>query len=121
MLHPHNRRKMQPTVKRARICIFGNETSTVFVSAASTAVIIARIEGDFQAVFAPDVPVYWLPEEDMVEALGVASWEVAMQRLNHCLTSMPVADWDGDKLLAALRRIFPTIEVQTLDAVEPAG
>ncbi len=111
---------MLTTVKRARLCVFANETSTVFVSAVVTAVIIARIEGDFPAVLAPDVPVFWLPDQDMVEVLGEASWDMAIQRLGFGLVSVPFAEWGEERLLTALRQTFPTIELQTLDVVESA-
>lgn len=106
------------TFKQARLCVFANESSTVFVSAAITAEIIARIEGDFPAIFAPDLPVFWLPEQDMTAVLGKASWDAAIQRLSYELVAIPRAEWGEARLLATLRRVFPTIEPQTLDAVE---
>ena len=69
------------TVQRARICVFENEKSTVFVSAAVVATIIARLEGDFSAMLAPSIPVFWLPEQDIVQVLGEASWDAVVHRI----------------------------------------
>ncbi len=103
------------SIQRSRICVFENETNTVFVSASVVATIIARIEGDFKALLTPGVPVFWLSEQDIVQVVGEPSWDAVIHRVGFGLLSITFAEWTDERVLAKVREIFPTAELQKLE------
>jgi hypothetical protein len=106
------------TVQSARICAFENEKGTVFVSAAVVATIIARCEGDAPIVIRADIPVIWIAEQDMIQVVGSASWDAVIQRLGYSLLSISFYDWSDERLLAAIRQVFPHALLQPLDHID---
>ena len=109
------------TVQSARICAFESEKGTVFVSAAVVATIIARCEGDTPIVIGADIPVIWIPEQDMIQVAGSTSWDAVIQRLGYSLLSISFYDWSDERLLAAMRLVFPNAELQPLNHIEESN
>ncbi len=103
------------TVAAARLCAFENERGLVFVSAAMTPIIIARFEGESPVVLEADLPAIWIAEEDMIRVAGSASWDAVIHRLGFSMLSISPYDWSAEKLLTAIRQIFPNAELQTVD------
>ena len=103
------------------ICAFESEKGTVFVSAAVVATIIARCEGDTPIVIGADIPVIWIPEQDMIQVAGSTSWDAVIQRLGYSLLSISFYDWSDERLLAAMRLVFPNAELQPLNHIEESN
>ncbi len=116
--HPLDRSNVLSTVQAARICAFESERGIVFVSAAAVATIIARCEGDAPIVVEADIPVIWIPEQDMIQVAGSASWDEVIPRLGYTLLSVSFHEWSDEPLLAAVRQVFPNAELQPLDSIE---
>ncbi len=106
------------TVQSARICAFENEKGTVFVSAAVVATIIARCEGDTPIAIGADIPVIWIAEQDMIQVVGSASWDAVIKRLGYSLLSISFYDWSDERLLSAIRLVFPDALLQSLDHID---
>lgn len=106
------------TVEAGRLCAFENERGLVFVSAAMTATIIARFEGTSPVVLEADLPVIWIAEEHMMQVAGSASWDAVIRRLGFSLLSISPYDWTAERVLAAVRQVFPNAEPQAVDPMD---
>ena len=73
---------------------------------------------DTLIVIGADIPVIWIAEQDMIQVAGSASWDAVIQRLGYSLLSISFYDWSDERLLAAIRQVFPNAELQPLSHID---
>lgn len=95
--------------QRARLCAIRSETEMVILTAAVTAEIVVRAEGEYNLEIEETIPVFWLSETDRVLAVGTEDWDEVIKRVGFGLVAISFADWTEENLLTTLRVVFPAI------------